>query len=147
MNGPIASNLATFERVKTMYKTPTQDIEVMYSDICTQVFTVDQSDSYEEITQKIITLANAVHSFDMSDDGYEIWSIGEFTEASLEYFIIGAYWHFTEWHDGQWSSGYAALSALGEVFSPGMSSLDDSSIEYEVYMCLNKLAAFERVNK
>lgn len=49
-----------------------------------------------------------------------IWSdLGEFTEAPLGDLIAGAYWALTEWHGGQFSSSYAALCSLGQVFSPG----------------------------
>ena len=52
--------------------------------------------------------------------------------------IVGAYWHYTEWHSGQWSKGYAALSALGRIYSPNMETVDPDNMAYQG---LNRLAA------
>ena len=50
------------------------------------------------------------------------WATGEFTEASLDNLVIGAYWSLTEWHAGQESASYAAMCSLGVVFKPGMTN-------------------------
>lgn len=50
------------------------------------------------------------------------WSLGEFSECTLGDLIVGAYWCLTEWHGGQSSPEYAAMCALGRVFSPGRTS-------------------------
>lgn len=68
------------------------------------------------------------------DPDCRLWSIGEFLECSLDNLIIGAYWALTEWHAGQYSPEYATLCKIGEIFSPGMSSLDlDNSGEAFAY--------------
>ena len=73
--------------------------------------------------------------------GYEIWDIGEGGECALAYFIIGAYWHYSEYHSGQSSKGYYALSLLGMVFDPNMTEMDNDSPEFHAYQSLNELAA------
>jgi len=120
-------------------KSTVHNIERLYKVIDSSVFTVTGTLDYDRVTDAIIELANAVHSydFDPDSDGYEIWDIGEFGACSLSEFIVGAYWHYSEWHAGQWSNGYAALSALGQVFSPGMSSSEDDN---EAYTGLNAMA-------
>ena len=96
---------------------------------------------YQDITRELTTLANAVHCLDNDDWLY----LGESTEICLPDLIIGAYWHFTEWHGGQWSDGYAALSALGQVFQPGMTSIESEraggSSAVEAYDALEVMAA------
>ena len=76
------------------------------------------------LPQALIDLCGAVEEVDHSDDETEfIWdTIGEYTEASLGDMITGAFWVFTEWHAGQDSIEYAALSALSGIYSPGCSS-------------------------
>lgn len=88
----------------------------------------------------LIDLANAVHALDHTDDDTEfIWSsVGEHTECPLGDLITGAYWSLTEWHGGQESDTYAALCALGQVFTPGCTSgLEEDSTEYLVYEMVN----------
>ena len=88
----------------------------------------------------LIALANAVHELDHTDDDKEsMWfSVGEHTECPLGDLITGAYWSLSEWHGGQASDTYAALCALGQVFSPGMSDgPEEYSCEYRVYEMIN----------
>ena len=95
-------------------------------------------DSYSRVTDAIISLANAVADYDGDSD--DIWYIGEFGYmGGLDNLIIGAYWHYTDWHGGQWSQGYAALCSLGRVFSPNMSMLDDDDAEFMTYQALETL--------
>ena len=100
------------------------------------LFTINGKLGYDRVSDAIIALANAVHEYD--GDNNDMWSIGEFGECSLDNLIVGAYWHYTEWHAGQWSKGYAALCALGQVFSPGMTGPEDDN---SAYMLLNEMAA------
>ena len=90
--------------------------------IDSSLFMVTGKLDYERVTDAIIKLTNAVDEYD--GDTESIWCIGEFGECCLSDLIVGAYWHFTEWHGGQWSKGYAALSTLGQVFQPGMTSIE-----------------------
>ena len=120
--------------------TTLSSIKRLYRVIDNSVFCTTGKLDYDRVTDATILLADAVHSFPMSDDGYEIWDIGEFGLCSLSDYIVGAYWHYSEWHNGQWSKGYAALSALGRVFSPNMSTLDKDRPEYDAYALLSELS-------
>lgn len=71
-----------------------------------------------DLPQALEDLASEIHSTETDE---KLWSLGEFTEASLGDLIAGAYWALAEWHAGQWSPEYSALCALGKVFSPGIS--------------------------
>jgi hypothetical protein len=91
---------------------------------------------YARITASITALANHVYS--ASDLDEFVWdTVGEYGEFTLGDLIEGAYWHYTEWHGGMLSSGYGALCALGEVYSPGMDSCETDNVAYQL---LNELA-------
>ena len=111
--------------------------------IDSSLFMVTGNLDYDRITDAIIKLANAVDEYD--DDTESIWYIGEYGACCLSDLIVGAYWHFADWHGGQWSKGYAALSALGQVFQPGMTSIEseraDGSSACEAYDALNTMAS------
>ena len=109
-------------------------INQLFNVIDHNLATINGTMDYDRITDCIISLANAVHKPDVLPE--DIWSTGEGGEFCLDDLIIGAYWHYTEWHGGQWSKGYAALSALGQVFSPGMSYPENNS----AYMLLDAMA-------
>lgn len=70
-----------------------------------------------DLCAALIDLCDAINAEDETD-----WSMGECHECSLSDLLPGAYWALTEWHGGQWSPEYRALSAIGGIFSPGMSS-------------------------
>ena len=95
--------------------------------------------SYSRVTDAIIALANAVAEYE--GDSEQVWYIGEHGYmGGLDNLIVGAYWHYSDYHTGQWSKGYAALSALGRVFTPNMSTLEEDGAEYSSYQALETLA-------
>ena len=106
-----------------------RNIERLYRVIDRSLFYTDGNLDYARLTDAFISLSNAIMADD--SDTETIWSIGEYSSVSLDNLIVGAYWHFTEWHDGQASTSYAALCALGEVFQPGMSSVEPDDLTYE----------------
>ena len=76
-----------------------------------------------DLPAALVDLGNAVAEGETDEI---IWSsLGEFTEAPLGDLIVGAYWSLSEWHAGQASHEYAALCALGRVFSPGTTGPPD----------------------
>ena len=95
-----------------------------------------------DLCASLITLADAIKAEEETN-----WSLGESLECSLDSLIVGAYWSLTEWHAGQASDSYAAMCALGAIFSPGMSSAptgpDDGS-EWDAYQAVNEY--FEKLN-
>lgn len=97
--------------------------------------------SYTRLTHAIDLLARLVSDCPKSDDGYEIWNIGEHSGCTVDCLIVGAYWHYTEWHSGQSSIEYRTLSNLGDVFSPGMTrGPEPDSSENDVYRALDSIA-------
>ena len=111
------------------------NIERYYRVIDNSLFMITGKLDYDRITDAIIALSNAVHDYD--GDTESIRYIGEHGMCCLSDLIVGAYWHYTEWHAGQWSKGYAALSALGRVFNPGMTCPETGN---EAYLALNHMA-------
>jgi len=77
----------------------------------------------------LIELCNAINAEEETD-----WYMGGGEEACLSDLIPGAFWAMTECHAGQSSDSYAALCALGSIFSPGMSSTPtEDEPEYGAY--------------
>ena len=98
---------------------------------------IDASMGYDRITDTIISLSNVIMD---TDTGEDTWWLGEHDEFSLADLITGAYWHYTEWHGGQNSKGYAALCALGRVFDPGMTSPEEEQ-DNQAYLQLDIMAS------
>lgn len=72
-----------------------------------------------------------------SDEEWVYWGENSFCDCPS--FIIGAYWALTEWHGGQCSPEYAAMCAIGSVFSPGMTSRPEpDSCETDAYNAVNE---------
>ena len=115
------------------------NIKRLFKVIDNSLFMTTGNLDYERITDAIISLSNEVHNIpdDDSEDAESIWYIGEYGNCCLPDLITGAYWHYSEWHGGQWSQGYAALSALGEVFQPGMTTPESDNLAYTM---LNDIA-------
>jgi hypothetical protein len=87
-----------------------------------------------DLCQVILDLCHAIKSEEETD-----WSLGEGRECTLDSFLIGAYWSLSEWHGGRASPEYAALCAIGSIFSPGMASAptSDDEPEYWPYVAVN----------
>lgn len=107
-----------------------KNIARVYKVINNSVFTINGKLGYKRVTDAVILLSNLIHIHD--GDTEHLWSIGEGGECTLDDFIVGAYWHYTEYHGGQWSDGYAALCALGQVFKPNMSSVEEDNVAYQM---------------
>jgi hypothetical protein len=66
-----------------------------------------------DLSAALLILCGAIRAEDETD-----WTIGEHS-VPLDAVIVGAYWTLTEWHGGQATEEYAALSQLGRIYSPG----------------------------
>jgi hypothetical protein len=89
--------------------------------------------SYDRTIDAIVKLCDVLET----NIDESVWSIGESSTASLDDLIVGAYWFFADYHNGQRSKEYAALCALGRIFKPGMSSgCGSDSCEEMVYQAL-----------
>lgn len=112
------------------------------TDIETLFNRVDTARTYADATRAVIALADTLAETETDEF---IWDrVGEFGDFTLGDLIIGAYWHYTEWHSGQASIEYAALSALGGIFSPGMmAGPEPDTGQMAVYEWLEELANAE----
>lgn len=113
-------------------------VENLFKDLSVQLFTTEATKDYAEVTDLTLRLCSAIEAVDGEPE--ELWSLGEGGECTLSDFIIGAYWHFTDWHSGQASTGYQALSALGSLFTPNMSTLEEGTPEHYAYKMFEELA-------
>ena len=98
---------------------------------------------YSRVVRALELLGQAVHNY--SGDNDDMWYLND-CSYGVEAFIVGGYWHLTEWHGGQWSDSYRAMCSLGTVFNPGMTSgPEPESCEEDIYNLLDQLA--EEYNK
>jgi len=95
---------------ETMTNHELNRIRKYYRVIDNSLFMTTGNLDYSRITDAIQRLADAVHTYDGDND--DIWYLGEFGNCCLSDFIVGAYWHYTEWHGGQWSKGYRVLAFI-----------------------------------
>lgn len=121
-----------------------EQIEALYRDIEKSIFTIQPVYTYAELHEKFIELANGINAYDGETEDWVY--LGEGNHACLDDVVIGAFWHYTEWHAGQDSIQYAAYCALSEVFEPNMSCPPTESDDdgYETYTMLNEMAEKER---
>ena len=116
-----------------------KNITRLYNVAYRSTFTITGTLEYSRVTDTIIRLVDMVA--ETETDEFTLTDIGEHNEACLADLIIGAFWHYTAWHGGQDSQGCAALSALGQVFSPGMADgPEEGTGEHASYEMLNQLA-------
>ena len=105
-----------------------KNVKTMARMIDRNLFQIGGTLDYSRITCAITRLADMIAD---CDGGEEIWWI-ELNSGSLDELIVGAYWHYSQWHGGQSSIGYAALSALGNIFSPGMGGEETNETSQEL---------------
>ena len=65
----------------------------------------------DEIVDKFIALASEIDKCEESTCFSDVDSLADLIE--------GAYFHFMDWHAGQWSQEYQALCIIGRIFKPG----------------------------
>lgn len=116
------------------------NIEHLHNAICRAVFTIKPGMGYARTILAIEKLANMVYQY--SGESEDLWCIGESSYCDLGSLLVGAYWHLSEWHSGQWSDKYRALCAVGEVYFPNYASgPEPESSESDSYDMLNQLAS------
>ena len=112
-----------------------RNVTRLYNVVYRSLFTINGRLSYDRLTDGIIKLAEMVQETRTGE--FTLQEIGEFNEACLSDLIIGAFWHYTEHHDGQESKGYRALSELSGIYSPGMETGPEPETgEYSAYSML-----------
>ena len=92
-------------------------IERLHNLVVRSLFYTDCKLSYERTIEAIIRLTNALRETETDET---VWSIGECSACDLGSLIVGSFWYADRHHSGQDSPEYAALSALGRIYSPGM---------------------------
>lgn len=97
-----------------------KNIQRLYSVAYNTIATINGRLSYERVTDCLIKLADMVAEKETPE--FFLQETGEFKEFALDSLLIGAYWHYEQWHGGQSSKGYRALCAIGRIYSPGMES-------------------------
>ena len=118
-------------------------IERLYNLLHRSIFTINGTLSYNRINDCFVKLCNVINETEHDET---IWYIGEFNEACLSDLLIGAYWHYTEWHCGQTSSEYLSLCTIGSIYSPGMECEPQAETgEKSTYDLLNELAESEAI--
>ena len=119
-------------------------IEKLFNIVNHNLATINGTMDYDRITEAIIKLCEVIENTDTNES---IWSIGEYGLFTLDELLVGAYWHYTEWHGGQWSIGYRALCAIGRIFDPGMTTMESERMEgsssCDAYELFNALAEKE----
>jgi hypothetical protein len=114
-------------------------IKALHAAIEKSLFRIDGRWDYIAATNAITMMAMLIDSY--SGETEDWLYIGESGYTSVDSLIVGAYWHYSNWHNGQGSASYRCLSALGRIFKPGMTSQpqrDDP--EWDCYDQLNRMA-------
>jgi hypothetical protein len=117
-------------------------IRALHSAIEKTLFSIEPPFSYNRLTQAISLLVRLIDDYEGETN--EIWAIGSYSACSIDSLIVAAYWHYSHWHEDQSSDSYRALSALGSVFNPGMTSEPSrGDNEYDCYAALNTMVKRE----
>ena len=120
-----------------------RNIQRLFNVAYSTIATTQGQLSYDRVTVALTRLCDEIKETETDEF---IWGeVGEFGEFNLGDLLVGAYWHFVEWHAGQSSQSYAALCALGSIFSPGMSCEPEPETgEHSAYELLNQQAKESR---
>lgn len=88
-----------------------------------------------DLSDVFTNLAHNVHEYLGHNE--DLWNIGECEECALDDLLTGAYWAFSECHGGQNSPEYAAMCAIGRVYSPGCSNgPEEESSAHDAYQMI-----------
>ena len=116
-------------------------IQEKYKTISDSIFNTDAPLAYDDLHHKIIELVDLIKEVDDEDTDL-LWSVGEYDACNISDFIVGAYWHYADWHEGQTSETYLALCALGSVYSPGLTTIEsEEGAARECYELMGELAS------
>lgn len=115
-----------------MTKTPLQQL---HHNIMQSIMTTTPVFGYESLHEKIIELCELI-----SEENDVDW-FDEQCDYYLSDLVVAAFWHYTEWHGGQYHETYKALSSLSLIYDPGMScGCESDSSEEIIYNQLQELA-------
>jgi len=107
--------------------------------LCIATNAISRTDStlgYERTIEAIIKLAEVVHSSETDEGTWELEANG----IVLGSLLVGAYWHFSDYHNGQGSDGYRALSIIGQIYNPGCAKgPEPETAENDIYTQLESM--------
>jgi hypothetical protein len=92
-----------------MTTTPTEEAYDVIAN--SSIFRTDGAEI--DLSAALLNLCEAISAEEETN-----WTLGEHS-VPLDAVIIGAYWTLAEWHGGQTTDEYAALSQLGRIYQPG----------------------------
>ncbi len=115
-----------------------RNIERLFKVIDHSLFTTASTLPYSRVTEAITKLAYLVEDFWPDTCEADLWGIGEQGSCCLDELIIGAFWHYTDWHSGQRRDTYIAYCALAQIFSPGMTCCDADNEAYQALSVMDK---------
>lgn len=124
--------MTTQAEIRQASMTRQGDFETLFNNI---LAAADNGD-YDKTTRGMILLADQLTEHESIGTWLDIGEFGEFTLADL---VVGGYWFYTDYHGGQASPEYRALSSLAGVYSPGMTHGPDSPGEIAAYEMLEDL--------
>lgn len=118
-------------------------INETFNNIDLTVNSINPVFKYDDLAEQFIILCEQINTFIDSnpEESEEIWYIGENCYSLLADMLVAAYWHYSEWHGGQYSEAYAAYCAIGSIYSPNMSCKpEEDDPEYDCYVQLDAMA-------
>ena len=115
-------------------------IAEIHSKLEKSIFTVKPTHAYSSLASVFVKLCDLLNNDDISA---EEWAcIGEYSYCCLSDMLVGAYWHYIDWHGGQSSESYLALCAIGSIYEPNMQDgCEPDSCEMDCYNMLDQLAS------
>jgi hypothetical protein len=131
----------TLSKKERSGKMELKQIEALSDEIQQSIFIEALMFNYGQLSKKFIELAIMVANFNGNDEDW--YYIGGDEGVHLCDLVTGAFWHYTEYHQGYDSESFAALGALGNIFKPGMWCAPDeydNSSESVCYEAMNTLA-------
>ena len=125
--------MTTQAEIRQAWAVRQEDFETLFNNILAAA----DSGDYHKTTCGIILLADQLSEHESISTWLDIGEFGEFTLADL---VVGGFWFYTDYHGGQASPEYRALSSLGGVYSPGMTHGPDTEGELAAYQMLEDLS-------
>jgi hypothetical protein len=96
---------------------------------------------YSALAEKFIELCELIEN--LPDDNDNWYYIGDDCYENIVYNLVGAFWHYMQWHAGQNSIEYRAYCALNSIYTPNMETEPTSSDDegFNTYTSLCELAS------
>ncbi len=129
------STIECYDCGETSIDSVLKSIERVFNVINNSLFTINGKLDYFRLMDCLEKLCSLIEEYEGETEC--IWSMGEYGDCTLDDLIIGAYWHFTEWHSGQASKSYSTMCILGGIYSPGCEDVDEENAAYQM---LNEMA-------